>query len=441
MNDSIDSTERYGIDTIKYSRRYMIFLIVLLSLAHILDEYATLAPAYIRSSILNEYLVNTGIYPDLESATAFFNSLGIITLFLAVFATVFKSYQDRYGRKIIFIISAAGMTIGTLITVLSNDFNEYFIGFSVMSFFLINDMHYVFINEEVRANKRAQVFSYVKIAGLISLLAVPWLRNIFITDQHKNWKPILFLPIIVGSIVIILSILFLKETRAYVIMKSENKHNDSIEKINLLQAWRDARRIPTWHQIKWIFITTGMMIFFVGLNQNYNEVFMEQQGISERDKNIIITYSIIFVGVAYFIQGIITDRIGRRPSYIINSIMVAILLPIEYYVILNERWILSGIIQGLRIGAFWNITDVNRLMLIENTPTRMRGNIQAIQSLILFSIYIPLISLQSILIERLDNVFLVLMIFGIPTSIISAYIVYIKLNETVQVDITKISDQ
>jgi len=448
--DTRDKPQEGIISKIKYNKGYIILLIIILGLGHVLDEYSSLAPGMIKSSIINEFFVSVG-WKTQDEALQFMNLLGMSSMLLMGGATLFKSLQDRVGRRIIFIVSAIGMVLGVLVMILSRGYWVYFIGGSILVFFIFNDMQYIYIQEETPARKRAQFFSYTKILGLAGLLLVPLVRSFTVVEGSENWRPVLYPPLIIGTIVIVLSLIFLKETRAYRIMKQEREEAASqtgtmVEKLSMKAAFRAIRAMPTWGQVKWLFILSILFIF-ANLNQGYSEVFMDQAGVSLSDRNIVLTISTIFVGVAYFVNGLITDKIGRKASMVINAVATCVLLIVEYF----AMWaapdhptkllllVIAGISQGYRIGSFWNITDVHRMIIYENTPTHLRGNVQAFFGLILLGIMIPSIFITNTLINVFPgNIQAVLIAVGIPINLFVILGTIFKLKETINIDITTI---
>ena len=111
-------------------------------------------------------------------------------------STFIKGLQDKYGRRKIFIISTLGMTLGVLITCLvpTGNFAIYFLGTTITSLFLFNDMQYVYINEEMSSNKRAQAFTTAKIIGIGAILMLPVVRLLINLDEvtgTTDWRPII----------------------------------------------------------------------------------------------------------------------------------------------------------------------------------------------------------------------------------------------------------
>ncbi|MEN8172980.1 MAG: MFS transporter [Chloroflexota bacterium] len=436
---------------IQHNKGYMLLLIIILGLGHVLDEYSSLAPGMIKSSMIDEFFVSIG-WKTQDEALQFMNLLGMSSLLIMILATLFKSLQDKYGRKIIFVISAIGMTLGMIVMILAGGYWVYFAGTLLSQFFIFNDMQYIYIQEETPARKRAQFFSYAKILGLLGLLLVPVVRSFTVVDGNENWRPVLYPPVIIGVLVVILSIFFLKETRAFQIMKKEREENKNKpgveeEKITFKNTFRAIRKMPSWDQLKWLTILPMFYMIFALLNQGYSEVFMDQAGVSLSDRNIVLAVSTIFVGVSYFVNGLITDRIGRKASMVANAAAVIILVVVEYFAMWAAPTssakilllVIAAISQGYRIGAFWNITDVQRMMLFENTPTRFRGTVLALSGMALFIVMVPAIFLINGVIGAFPgNVQMVLIVIGIPANLVVVFGTILKLRETVQVDITAI---
>jgi hypothetical protein len=123
---------------------------------------------------------------------------------------------------------------------------------------------------------------------------------------------------------------------------------------------------------------------------------------------------------------------------VINSALIILLLPLEFFAILNYNLWLAGIAQGLRIGAFWNSGDVRGIMVMENTPTRLRGFTQMYAGLWAFFPVILSVLLNTLLFEFVTYTMEISLMFGIPINLICAILAFWKFKETKHVDISQI---
>jgi MFS family permease len=307
-------------------------------------------------------------------------------------------------------------------------------------------MQYVYIQEETPAHLRTQAFTSAKIVGLLAILSATIIRLFIVTEESENWRPVFYFPIALGTLLIILSFAFLKESRAFLILKEDRKlHPEKYvkEKLNFKQAFRDFRAMPTWNQFKYILIIGTLWAIAAGFNGN-NEATMDQVGMLQEHRSIIFIISTIFVGISYFMNGQIADKIGRKPAMIMNSLLVAALIPLEYFAIVNhESWgmlsvSIGGMAQGLRIGAFWSSGDVRGITMLENTPTRLRGFAQMLSGLLAFPIIFLLLFLNYFLLDVFQYVMQIALVIAVPVNIIVAILVAALIKETKDVDITKI---
>ncbi|MCP4763882.1 MAG: MFS transporter [archaeon] len=428
----------------KKSMLYIIFLVVLLGLAHALDEYSSLANTYVASAILDEFF--PGKQQEGQQLMAM---LGIITILLMLVSTAFRGLQDKFGRKKIFVLSTLGMFLGVLIISFSSNFGIYFMGSNFMMIFLFNDMQYVYINEETPSNKRAQAFTAAKIFGLAAILLIPVIRSSTLQAGLDNWRIVYYVPVAIGLTVIILSIFFLKETNAYEVLQEDRKNNPAKykdEKISIKQAYKDLKASENWTQVKWL-IRVGMIVMPFGMfNLSQNEIFMNNMGIPELNRQDILFWMTIFQMGCYILQGQITDKVGRKASFIMNSLIVAISLPTEWFLMVNHNenimiyWIIA-FLMGFRVAAFWNITDLNRFLMIESVPTRIRGNAQVVSGLFMFIMMPISLVLNAVLIGLPifnENTFPIVVLIGVPVNIIGMILIKLKVKETLNVDITKI---
>ena len=187
MNDEIIPKSKSKIPR-KRSVTNIIILIIILGITHLLDAYATNAGNYVASSIVNELLINKWGISE-ENAYSIFTMMGAIIIPLMFLTFLFKNAIDKIGRKKTLIIAILGMGVGNLVKAISPNFAVFIIGMIISSYFISVDVQVVYINEESPRKLRATIFSIAKVFGVLIILIVPFLREIFVVEGNENWRP------------------------------------------------------------------------------------------------------------------------------------------------------------------------------------------------------------------------------------------------------------
>ena len=79
-----ESQNQEGITSkIKHNKGYMVLLIIILGLGHVLDEYSSLAPGMIKSSMIDEFFVSIG-WKTQDEALQFMNLLGMSAMLIMI---------------------------------------------------------------------------------------------------------------------------------------------------------------------------------------------------------------------------------------------------------------------------------------------------------------------------------------------------------------------
>jgi hypothetical protein len=196
----------------------------------------------------------------------------------------------------------------------------YFAGSMVLSLFHLERHAYMYIQEEAPARRRAQLFSYAKILGLSGILIVPLVRSFTVVEGSENWRPVLYLPVIVGVIVIILSAFFLKETRAFLIAQQER----AAKKAQTGEEEQTPSIFSGLKVLRTISLAAGEMVVpdgadhgaLLGLNQTYSEVFMDQGEFPAIATGSGGQHRIGGRGV--LLRGLLATGLGRNPAMVIT---------------------------------------------------------------------------------------------------------------------------
>lgn len=424
----------------KTHKKYLIVMVIILALTHILDAIITYAGNYVTSSVINEFLV-IGNGMEVMEANAYANQFAILGLVIMIFGFIFKSMMDKYGRKRMLIVAIIGMSIGNFIRVISSNYWLYYCGSLFGMYFVAADVQVIYINEEAPKKWRATYLAVIKTLGILGTLIVPVLRGIYITETSENWRPIYLIPAIMGVGIAILAILFIKETSVFEEAKKKASDGEVQKKpaSSFKEGVQRLRKSQAWPKLKWINITS-IFALFLSMGFTYTDQFLEAAGISEIDKNVIITWNIIFMAFTWLMQGPIADKLGRKPAFYIWGILFVISLCIEVYAVKNQMLILAGICQGLRIGAYWNFCDILGFMTAETAPTQLRGNAMAVRGLYSFGSVILAVIVSTVLMRTMGDIGMMLIFMGIPSVLIAIIIFALKTTETKGIDVSLVEE-
>ncbi|MFX0103442.1 MAG: hypothetical protein ACFFCS_28025, partial [Candidatus Hodarchaeota archaeon] len=99
----------------KRSKKYFTYLVIILFIVQLLDSYITQVPNVIPSAIIEEFLP----FMDSKEADATYElAVGIATCgtFLVF---VIQFFADKYGRKLMLVITVLGMSLSSLLLITS----------------------------------------------------------------------------------------------------------------------------------------------------------------------------------------------------------------------------------------------------------------------------------------------------------------------------------
>ncbi|MBA7705415.1 hypothetical protein ES703_114244 [subsurface metagenome] len=233
----------------------------------------------------------------------------------------------------------------------------------------------------------------------------------------------------------IVILLTLKESSKYQLIKerglTEEKESTSFKK-DVKAIFQTENRKPYTAMLIMIAIYGGGTALYMGLFEKY---ISDSGALSQSQITLIFLLTVFAVIIAYVSNGILADRIGRKPLLYIWSI----LLPISVI-----TWIIGAqqpnpffiVLVGYAIThiSYWGLLGIFRLTTLEMFPTEKRGSglgflrmcasIGSTIGLLLSSIFILFIGLGS-----------TFMIFAIALfALLPLNYLYIK--ETKDVDLT-----
>ena len=405
-------------------------LIFVLMLVQMVDSFTTVMPGAIVSSIANHFL--PGIPTNEQDAIYAFGtaiiSIGMCFLFFSQYLS------DRLGRKKMLIITVLGMSSAAVGMFLSTSFLMYMIFLFIMSFFFSSDIWLIYINEEAKPDKRAYYSNVILIAGLIGPVFMIISRLIFITETNPFWQGMTFFPIVLGFPLCFIIYFTLKETKKYEEMKEKGEFKSRSFKNDLTAIFKTENRKPYIVLLVIVFIR-GMSGIFLGLFEKY----IDNVGtISQERVTIIFLLTIFAVFVAYAINGLLADKIGRKPLLYLWCFLSPVSVIIWVFGAYHPTSAFLIVLLGYSMShiSVWGAIGVIRLTTIEMLPTDRRGTGVGFRSLIgsIGAIIGLLLSSAVILVVGLGTTFLIF----VMGNFLVIPIAYFFLKETKGVELSEI---
>lgn len=405
--------ERKGqvVTMVKKTRGYLIYLLFVLIFCQILDSYTSDGIAQRVTAVVYDF------FPD----RPFEEGLGVYTRAAAIismgtyFAIINQWLADRFGRKILLVITTLLMGLIPLIQIFIKEFAVY----AVFAFFLAivtqADIWMIYINEEAPVGKNA-IWSYlVGFGGLVGAILIFVMRGMFITDDPatSNWRGMLYLSVILGIILTIVIITTLKETDAFLYRSAQRSAETDSIKMSFKEIFgtifhSDRRRAYIAILAVSIFWAWGMMFL------KYTEPFMmEYSLITSSEYNVVAIIGVLGLGIFTLITGFLADKIGRRFTFFLYSILypamtLLSILWASQIGVSTTRIVITGIFVAVTYGTGYGMWTLISITTIELMPTETRGMslgvktaIQALAATLMYFILgylIPVFGLKAILI-------------------------------------------
>ncbi|TFF69142.1 MAG: MFS transporter [Promethearchaeota archaeon] len=355
------------------SKHYFKYMIFILMFVEILDTYTTNNLNVVVSDISGEF------FPFLaDDAAIAFYQLFLAVATLGMFFVVINQYlTDKFGRKLLLVITIFGMGFFSLLISLSINIYMYTIFLFFMYFFFNSDIWVIFINEESPPQKRAFYTNLVLIGGIIGALLIPFFHSIVL-----DWRGMTYFAIALGIPLSILILFTFKETSKYQEYKNSKK---SLEQDR--NSFRVNLKIIFASKRKSQYIAILVISLIVGLNNLFilvGEDFLTKSALSKDDVDLIVWIMGLASIIGYLITGIVADKYGRKPLLYLYSI----LFPISLFIVVfginlpNIALIVVAIGAGLANLCYWGFRILISIVSLEIVPTETRGTGTGVKSLV-----------------------------------------------------------
>ncbi|MHA1148527.1 MAG: MFS transporter [Promethearchaeota archaeon] len=361
----------------KRTRNYIIFLLLILVLVDLVDQYSTNYINTIPSLVVKEFLPG---YSDEEGAAIYSLCLTVASMG-TYFVFLFQYLADKFGRKIMLAVSSFGLGFSSLLLALSTNIFQYTFFLFLLYIFFSSDMWLIYIGEEAPPEKRAKWTNYVLATGVLGPVLIPIFRSIFITDNSSNWRGMTLFPIFIGIPLGIIILFTLEETLKYEEIKS-GKLSEELPSIvfkeNVRGLFRSERK-QEYNMILLMSLIVGLNYVILSVGEKY---ISDKSGLPQSQVNIVIyviAFSVIF---GYISTGILADKIGRKPMLNIHTAIMLVAIFITIIGVTQGSLAIICIGFALSFVGYWGVVIVLRLLSLEIVSTDKRGTAGGMRALI-----------------------------------------------------------
>ena len=460
MNTDRAARERKELDRLNRianapkTAHYLLFVMIVLTIIYIVDEITSNINSAIQPYALFDLFhiasrdVNSPEYARAINTVA---PISLASNFLLIVTPFYKALSDRYGRRLFLMLNTIGMGFGMLIVMTSNSVAQYIIGMFAMMFFTPNDMQVLYIMETAPKEKRATYCFVAKAIALVSVSLVGVLSRMFLReDVPSSWKLVYLIPVIIALVVGFGSRFFVKETPVFVEQRkswlslSEEERKAKLEKDRENATsesggvFRAIRYIFVTPQLRWIFIA-GFLFFSTTVYTSYYSTVMEGSMTTAQVAVALMIYP-FFNGIATFVSGILSDRLGRKKvCVLLGTVALAGLVLFILACRLGLGPVPAGIAYGISIGGLWSMSDTLILtMPAESTPSGMRSSVMGTISVMIGSgMFVG--NILFIVLQNFLNKDVVFLIVCVPFMVLSLLVLMTKVKETKDVDLENIT--
>ncbi len=336
------------------TRRYLIFLVTLMGLVALMDQYLSTVKTSAIPYILSEFNITAERFSWIES------------LFLGATFLIFllNGLNDLIGRKWSILILLLMMGLSSLAMVwFTPTLILFMIFYTLVTFTTVSNMWSIPISEESPDTRRARLVSLVYVIGLLPLQALlpPLLLNVF----GLNWKWMYGITFIMMLPVFILW-LFMQETNRYRVIQDEQRRG--LRKRHFYGLGVIDRR-----DLRYILISAAVWIcWLVNSFIHYwaGYYFMNLHGYSLSQWSLVLLVSLLMAILGGVTGGWIMDRLGRQATLVIVCIGLCITMAMLGFA---EGFLLP--ISAALTGFFISLTYSWIMVFIpEIFPTERRGS-------------------------------------------------------------------
>ena len=369
-------------------KHYFAILIVILSIVYIIDEVTSFMPQSMQSSIIFDLFhitsrdVNSPEYAVAMNKYAVISACSIVFTLIAPF---YKSLADKFGRRLFLAINTVGMALGLFVIMTARHPVMYGLGYAITLFVIPNDVQVMYIMEVAPKKHRAKLCSIIKALALISVSSIGIMRSAFMTEELSSWRNVFIIPVVLGTIIGLLSVFFVRETPVFLDERmaylrsteeerQEKERQKKNEKSGIVNAMKFLFRHKQHRSIALCVLVFGLSVCAT----NYYETIMASTMPVEEISRAIIFFPIANSIVTFF-SGFLADKTGRKKAALFLGTLAMLGLA-SFILSAKFRWgaAVTGVSYGVFIGGLWSANDIMTIIMPqESTPTEIRASVTA----------------------------------------------------------------
>jgi MFS family permease len=335
------------------SRSYVAFLMAMMGLVAIMDQYLSMIKTTAIPYLLQEYGISASRFSWLEA-------LYLISSFL-VFAL--NGLNDIIGRRLAMLVLILLMGLSAIgIVLFTPTIHLFMLFYAVVMLGTVSNMWTIPVSEESTAEKRAKNVSIVYVIGLIPLQAL--LPPLLIDMLGLDWKW-MYGAMFVFMIPVLVMWLFMRETQRYGVVKAqrrEGRRKRHVLGLGVIDR-RDLRYIALSASIWLCWLTYSILYFWAGY------YFMTVKGYSLSQWSLVLLATLLMAMAGGAAGGWLMDRYGRKWILVLGCVGVTLFVVLMGFaegVLLPIAAIVSGFFTSLTYT--WIVVYVPEIF-----PTERRG--------------------------------------------------------------------
>lgn len=433
----------------------LLFAVISIILAAGIDSISSGIDNQVQTSVVTEFFVEPLGLPY-NQAISIYSTVNIISYILMPILPFYKALADKFGRKPFLVFNIIGMGVGLALSCWSPNPIIYFIGYGIVSFFVMSDMQIIYLYEIAPKKNRATFYGLIKGTGALSISILPLIRAAVMGNDATKWRGVYLVPTIMAFVIalfIFLSIRetepFLKQRVEYLELPYDQRHPEkpkkgekaakAAAKKHKTGVFVALKHLMKSKQLFWLMIVCFAFSICSMTISSYVESIMTNFGMETSDVTIALFIPPFFNTALTWIGGFFSDKIGRK-----KVISIAGIIAIVSFICFNMSAFMGmspyivGSCYGMCIGCWWVTRDTSNLMIAESAPTYNRTSVLGAVSLILLigniiSLIMPIGA--ALLFDKIGFGY---MLTAAPFVIIGVILMLWKVRETNGVDLSEV---